>query len=305
VQIEDFRYVVQVAKIGSISRAAEVIGITQPALAKAVRRIEADTGMQLFERTAKGVLLTEAGKAFIHRATKIFLEYTDAMQEMGQMRTGELGLLRLGFSRTVNELMVLNVCKRLMHERPAARLELRERLTGELLPMLRAGDFDLVIAPLPHGQVSDMEFIPLYSDQLHIIAMANHPLRKRDNLTLHDLADFEWMAPPLDTKVRQHINDMFRKQGIDGPRIRIETDFGSVATYRLMQGTKLLSICGDTTKEQIKPLGLTPIDVADADFKREIGIMYRPDAYLSPLVQRVITLLASSPFYAVTAKPPE
>jgi DNA-binding transcriptional LysR family regulator len=293
-QVEDFRYLLAVAKSGSISRAAEQIGISQPALAKAMRRIEADAGLQLFERTAKGVLPTEAGSAFIQRAKKIFLEYSDAMQEMRQMRTGELGVLRLGFSRTVNELMVLDVCKTLLQERPAARFHLRERLSGELLPMLRAGDFDLVLAPLPYGETSDMHFIPLYSDQLHIVAMVNHPLRNKANLTLHDLSEFEWMVPPSDTKVRHHINDMFRKQGIDGPRIRIETDFGSIATYRLIQGTKLLSICGDETRKSLKPMGLEPIEVSDASFKRNIGIMHRPDAYLSPLVQRVIDLLTGA-----------
>ena len=289
-QIEDFDYLLAVAEGGSISRGAELLGISQPALTKAMRRIEADVGLRLFERTAKGVVATEAGRSFIQRATRISLEYSDAMQEMHQIRTGEQGVLRLGFSRTVNEQMVFAVCKLLLRERPVARFELRERLTGELMPMLRAGDLDLALAPLPHGETIDMQFIPLYSDHLYFVAALDHPLRRRKSLGMRDLADAEWMLPPRDTRVRLHIDEMFRARGMALPRIRIETDFGSGATFSLVQGTQLLTICGDSSKNLLQALGLGTLDVAGASFGRDIGIMYRPEGYLSPLAQRVIEL---------------
>lgn len=290
-QIADLDYLLAVARGGSISRAADLLDISQPALTKAVRRIEADAGLRLFERTAKGVVPTEAGQAFIRRAARISLEYEDAMREMRQMRSGDLGVLRLGFSRTVNEQMVFEVCKTLLRERPAARFELRERLSGELLPMLRAGEIDLVLAPLPKGETTDMAFVPLYDDHLYIVAAHDHPLRRKSSVHLHHLADAEWVLPSRDTKIRQKLDDIFRHHGIGGPRIRVETDFGNISTYRLIQGTHLLSICGDETLGKLKPSGLEPLPVAGVDFGRSIGIMYRPDAYLSPLAQREIELL--------------
>jgi DNA-binding transcriptional LysR family regulator len=293
-QITDIDYLLAVEQGGSISRAADLLGISQPALTKAIRRIETDIGLRLFERTAKGVVATEAGHAFLRRAGRISLEYEDAMQEMQQMRTGDLGVLRLGFSRTVNERMVFDVCKKLLRERPAARFRLRESLSGELLPMLRAGELDLVLAPVPKGQSIDMAFVPLYDDRLHVVAMDSHPLRRRPRLSVRDLADTEWMVPHTDTKVRHQIDDMFRRHGLDGPRIRIETDFGSLLTYRLIQGTELLSICGDETLDKLEPMGLTPLAIADAGFARSIGIMHRPDGYLSPLTQRIVELFRQS-----------
>jgi len=289
-QIADLEYLLAVASGGSISRAADLLDISQPALTKAIRRIETDAGLRLFDRTAKGVVPTEAGQAFIRRASRISLEYEDAMREMHQMRTGDLGVLRLGFSRTVNEHMVFDVCKALLRERPAARFELRERLSGELLQMLRAAEFDIVLAPLPDGESTDMGFIPLYSDHLYIVTTHDHPLRRQPELGLRHLADFEWMVPPSDTRVRRHIDDIFRKQGLDGPRVRIETDFGRVSTFRLLQGTQLLSIAGDETVRLLKPMALEPLEVTDASFGRTIGIMYRKEGYLSPLVQRIVEL---------------
>lgn len=289
-QIIDLEYLLVVASSGSISRAADLLDISQPALTKAIRRIETDAGLRLFERTAKGVVPTEAGQAFIRRASKISLEYEDAMREMQQMRTGKLGVLRLGFSRTVNEHMLFDVCKTLLRERPAARFQLRERLSGELLPMLRAAEFEIVLAPLPDGETTDMAFIPLYADQLHIVAMRDHPLRRHPDLTLPHLADVEWMAPPSDTRVRRHLGDMYRKQGLDGPRIRVETDFGRVSIYSLLQGTHLLSICGDETLNTLKAMNLEPLAVAGTRFGRTVGIWYRKEGYLSPLTQRIIEL---------------
>jgi len=294
VHFKDLDYLIAVAHSANLSQAAESLSVSQPSLTKAIRRIESDVGMRLFARSAKGMLLTAAGKVFLQRASKMSIDYTDALREMQLMRTGELGVLRLGFSPTVNKRVVLQTCRRLLIERPAACFQLREKLSGELLGMLRAGELDLILAPLPEGENTDTTFRPLYGDSLHIIAARDHPLRGRPDLRLEHLAQAEWMLPPRDTKVRRRIDSLFRQHGLSDPKIRIETDFGSPSIYQIIEGTALLSLCGDESLAWLESTGLKSLPVADLGFKRTIGILYRPDAYLSPLVLRIIEMFTES-----------
>ena len=102
---------------GSIGRAAEALGLSQPALTKALQRVEAQAGLPLFERSANGMRPTQAGARFLERARRIQLEYDDALQEMQGIRTGQLGMLRLGYSPSIQAL-VLDACRQLLREAP-------------------------------------------------------------------------------------------------------------------------------------------------------------------------------------------
>jgi DNA-binding transcriptional LysR family regulator len=82
---------------GGIGRAAEALDMTQPALTKAVQRVEAQLGVPLFERTTLGMRVTQAGRSFWN-GRRIRLEYEDAIKEMRGIQTGEQGMLRLGYS---------------------------------------------------------------------------------------------------------------------------------------------------------------------------------------------------------------
>src|SRR5690606_15442179 len=117
-ETRDLDYLLAVEDQGSVGRAADFLGITQPALTKAIQRIEAQIGLPLFERTAKGMRPLEAGRAFLARARRIQLEYGDAVTEMRAMKTGEQGVLRLGVSPSIPNSMI-GLCRQLLRERPA------------------------------------------------------------------------------------------------------------------------------------------------------------------------------------------
>ena len=89
-ETRDLEYVLAVEAHGGIGRAAEALDMTQPALTKAVQRVEAQLGVPLFERTTLGMRVTQAGAVFLERARRIRLEYEDAIKEMRGIQTGEV-----------------------------------------------------------------------------------------------------------------------------------------------------------------------------------------------------------------------
>lgn len=291
-QVQDFEYLLAVVEHTSIGRAARALGISQSALTKAVHRIEADAGLQLFIRNAKGVLLTEAGEAFVQRGRKIWLEYADAMREMQQMRTGHLGQVRVGFSPSVSEVLVVTAFAQLIAERPAARLQLRERLISELIEMLVAGGLDLVLATQSESdRAQGLCFQPLYTDRFHVVSDRNHPLQRRGQLALADLAQQQWVLPVPDVRLRRWITQEYRQRGLAGPDVRVEAEFGRIPMWPLVRGSSLLTLCSGGGMAEVRRYGLEILPVQELELSREMGVVTRADAWRSPLVERLTELL--------------
>lgn len=286
-ETRDLEYVLAVQQQGGIGRAAEALGISQPALTKAVRRVEEEVGLPLFERTARGVRPTDAGAAFLERGRRMRLEFDDALKEMRALRGGELGLLRLGYSPSIPYPVILGCCQRLMRERPAARLRLARRLARELMDMLAAGELDLAIAPVPRQRADLVVVSELFHDTLTVVADAAHPLQRKRRVTLADLVDQPWLLPGPHIVLRQQVEAAFRQRGLPAPDLRIEADFGSASLLRLLQGTRLLSVAGATMERT--DLGVLPLRLApeELDLRRSVGIIARAGAWLSPLAQRL------------------
>ena len=287
-ETRDLEYVLAVEAHGGIGRAAEALDMTQPALTKAVQRVEAQLGVPLFERTTLGIRVTQAGAVFLERARRIRLEYEDAIKEMRGIQTGEQGMLRLGYSPSMPNALVLGACRQLIRERPVARLRLTMRVARELMDLLQAGELDLAIAPLPRQANPALVSRELFTDRLAVVADENHPLLRRRNLTLADLTDQQWLLPSAHVLIRQQIDAAFTELGLPAPILRVETDFGSTALFDLVRGTEMLCIAGSTSngaQAGLRPIALRP----DAlDLGRRVGVMSRAGAYLSPLALRMI-----------------
>jgi len=292
-ETRDLEYVLAVSTHGGIGRAAEALGMTQPALTKAIQRVEAQLGVPLFERTTLGMRVTQAGTVFLERARRIRLEYEDALKEMRGIQTGEQGLLRLGYSPSMPTGLVLGACQQLIRERPVARLRLTMRVARELMDLVQAGEVDLAVAPLPRQPNPALASRELFTDRLAVVADEDHPLHRRQNLGLADLVGQHWLLPSAHVLVRQQLEAAFAELGLPAPILRVETDFGSTTLFDLVRGTEMLCIAGATgnsTRASLRPIALR----ADAlDLGRRVGVMSRAGAYLSPLAQRMIDILES------------
>ena len=290
-ETRDLDYLLAVEEHGGIGKAAEALGMSQPALTKAIQRVEAQTGLALFQRTANGVAPTQAGSLFLARARRIALEYEDALKEMHAIRSGEQGVLSLGYSPTVPAALVLGACRQLLKERPAARLRLRRRLARDLVDLLVAGELDLIVAPEPNRDADELSFVELFRDSLSVLADDSHPLHRKRNLRLADLAEQEWLLPGPTIVVRQQVDAAFIRQGLAAPKLRVETDFGSTSLLHLLRGTAMLCVAGTESFDALEGLRALNLDTNELDLRRHIGVVFRKEAYLSPLAQRAMALL--------------
>ena len=289
--LNDIEYLATVAAHQHVGRAAEALGLTQPALTRAIARLEALAGMPLFERHPKGVVLTPAGEAFLRRAERIRMEYDDALSEMHQMKTGELGILRVGLTPTLDTERLMGVVRRLLVERPAARIHLTERLMHYLVQMLLDGELDAVVVPTPQPLPPELEATPLYDDVLHVVADAGHPLQQRRSLQLADLVDQPWLLPPPDTRMRRELERVVQQAGLPALNVRVEAAATGLNTLRLVTGTPMLTLGSQWSMEAMAGIGLRPLPIALPALRRRIGLLTRRHAHVSPLAHRLRELL--------------
>lgn len=284
-------YVLAVQAHGGMGRAADALGLTQPALSKAIQRVEAHLGLPLFERGPGGMTATHAGRVFMQRAKRIQLEYDDALKEMRGLRSGEHGLLRIGSSPSVAADLIVRAGRQLLRERPVARLHLSRRFARDLLDMVSDGQLDLAVMPLPEADMPALAVRELFNDRLAIVADHDHPLQRGRHLGLAALVDQQWLLPAAPFAIRHQIEKAFQSQDLPPPQLRVEVDFGGPLAFDLIRGSGMLTVAGMESGGAIPGFKALDVRQDELDLRRTVGIVTRAGAYVSPLCERMMSLL--------------
>ena len=173
--VRQLRYFMAVAEERHITRAAEKLGIQQPPLSRFIKNIEAELDVRLFTRTPRGVELTEAGQAFHDEARKVLAGLENAIEAARSTARGERGRLCVGVTPTGP---FVTLVPRVMHEFrqafPSVSFTLEERLSGELIDLLRNGRVDACFLWTPRAE--GLVNTPLLHDPLVVALPSVHPL---------------------------------------------------------------------------------------------------------------------------------
>ena len=145
--LRDIEYFAVVAQHGHLGRAAEALGLGQPALSMSLRRLEKSAQAKLVKRTSKGVELTAVGAALLSHAGKLRLARDDLAREVADLARGRAGHLRIGASPSNAEVCLPEACSTLLMEAPKVTLNVAVLDNDALLPALRKGELD-TITPL-------------------------------------------------------------------------------------------------------------------------------------------------------------
>ena len=185
--LQQLRYAVAVADARHFGRAAQACFVSQPALSAQVRELESRLGVQLFERSSRGVLVTRAGAQVIERARRVLREVDDLCDAAAGAAGGLAGPLRLGVIPTIAPYVLPGAVRRIAEVYPAVELYLREDRTDALVSHLLAGELDLLLLALPLHRAG-VEEIPLYDEPFLLAVPEAHPLARRRRCDLAVLA---------------------------------------------------------------------------------------------------------------------
>ena len=179
--LTELRYIVAVARERHFGRAAEACFVSQPTLSVAIKKLEEELDLKLFERGASEVSVTPLGEAIVRQAQSV-LEQAAAIKEIAKRGKDPLsGLLRLGIIYTIGPYLLPELVRHVISMTPQMPLMLQENFTVKLLDMLRTGELDCAILAEPFPDTG-LATAPLYDEPFLVAVPANHPLARRQSI---------------------------------------------------------------------------------------------------------------------------
>lgn len=186
--LNELRFVVALAKARNFRKAAEVCFVSQPALSLAVKKLEDELGVMLFERNRNDVTMTVIGELVVEQATRA-IEEANRVKEIARQGNNQLvGALKLGVIYSIGPYLLPEIIPYLRHSAPEMPLIVEENLTINLETQLRNGVIDVAIIALPFD-IPGIKTLPLYEEEFVVVVPITHDWAKRDSINPEELAD--------------------------------------------------------------------------------------------------------------------
>lgn len=260
--LRSIRYFVQIADLGSITRAAQHLGIAQPALSRHLRSLEEELGTELLVRLPRGVRLTGAGRQFVDHCRRIMRELGRAQDELRSTTDMPQGRVVLGLSPTIAPLVLPGIVERVKRQCPQILLKVVEGFSIQLYDALLAGrvDVGLLTSPAPSRA---LKLTPLISEPIVVLATpeARGPRRF---YTLPELAK----TPVITTEaIRSIVDDQVRRYGA---RLNVDAEIDAVEAIRrlLLRGIGPAVMPVSTFHEDVQAGTIAAFPIADANVHR-------------------------------------
>ena len=214
----------EVARQGSVVKAADILGVTQPAVSKTLRELEETLEVPLFDRSARGAKLTPFGDVFLRHAGASVAALRQGVDGIAQVRAGGGVTVTVGALPTVSAGIM-----------PAAVMAFKQRagattvrvVTGDnavLIAALRVGEVDLVVGRLAEPELmKGLAFEHLYTEAASFVVRPEHPLAGDEGFSLHRIADFTVLLPTEGSIIRPLVDRLLLAHGVGALPNRIET----------------------------------------------------------------------------------
>ena len=236
-----------------VVRAAEAVGMTQPAASKQLREIEDALQVQLFERHARGLVPTSSGEILVRHARSILSEIDLAQQELASLKSGLSGQASLGTVTTPATNLVPAAIGLVKRQHPGLLVNVELDHSRALLDKLQQGHLDVLIARiLDAGSAENLRFEPLCDERHAVLVGSQHPRALQQDVQLQDLLDHPWILPPPGSVLRERLAGLFLQRGLPLPVNVIQTQSLQVITHLLrttdavavLQPEAVGSLCG-------------------------------------------------------------
>jgi LysR family nitrogen assimilation transcriptional regulator len=214
--LKQLEYFVQVAELGSFSKAAVVLDIAQPALSRQVRSLETELHQQLFLRNGRGVTLTDAGKRLFDHSVAVLQLMAHARDDLGASRNEPIGRVTIGLPPSMGRQLTLPLIDRFKKELPAARLAIVEGLSTHIVEWVTTGRIDIGLVYNPEAQPG-LEITPLLQEQLGLVGHAPKGKRKRaalPPLPMKELSHYPLIVPERIHAMRRLLDTQAALAGI-------------------------------------------------------------------------------------------
>lgn len=198
---------------GSLHKAADRLGMSQPAATRLLQDLEELVGAELFERTSKGMVTTSTGRMFVHHAMAILAGIDQVHDEAQALRSGHAGTLHVGLFSGAPPMLAARAIAAIKASTPQVQVRLVAADNEKLLSDLQDGSLGLVIGRAPPASAAaSLNFEPLYTDYFSVTCSTANARAPQEPCQLPQLMDFPWILPLPGTPFRQSLDIQFLGQ---------------------------------------------------------------------------------------------
>ena len=290
-KLRDLHVFMTIAQRGSMAKAAEHLGVSQPAVSEIIADLEHALGVRLLDRGPQGVTPTMYGREMIERSRAAFDELKQGITTIEALADPTVGAVRIGCSESLMSAILAPVIDRFSREYPRVRLHVQNTNTSTLdLPDLRDRTLDVVLVrPVrPHANDEDMNVEMLFNDEMVVAVGKTHRLAHRHDVDLVEILDEPWILTAPGTWNHTTIANALQAQGFDMPPIRLTTfslnlRIDLLATGRFITAFPKAAISADAERSSLKIL---PVNLPARPWPVEIITL--KNRTLNPAAQRFI-----------------
>jgi DNA-binding transcriptional LysR family regulator len=271
-QLEAF---VEVARRGSVSRAAEALYATQPTITARLKGLEQELDAKLFLRSQRGMRLSDAGRAFLPFAERTIDTVTSGRRLL-ELARGESGQLALGAAPAVSTYVLPRILTRFRRTHPKVALAVRTGHSEEVLELVLREQVQIGLCrALRHPEI---EAIPLYEDELVLVVDPRHPFAEQAEIGPDQLTEVQLILFDRTSSYHRLTSDFFEEVGAV-PRGIMELDNIDAAKKMVEQGLGVALLPHTAVAAELEGGSLRALTLADApEPKRRIVILRRRDA---------------------------
>jgi DNA-binding transcriptional LysR family regulator len=293
-KLHDVRVLMSAVEAGSMAKAAQRLGTSQPAVSRSIADLEHTLGVRLLERSAWGVAPTQYGEAIVRRGVAVFDELRQGVKDIEFLADPTAGELRIGCPEPIASGPVMAVINRLTRRHPRIVFHV---MTGNA-PSTHRGLVERTIEvgiTRVVGRLDEevLRVETLFDDELVVAAGANNPLTRRRRIDLAELAHEKWAMPLRESFTMALAAEAFRARGLEPPHATVVTPSQSLRNRLLVTGGFLTMIHGLALAVPNRFPTIRPLPVAMPTARRPIAIITLKKRVLSPLAESFIASIRS------------
>lgn len=285
-------YFKKTADMTSIGRAARELFVTQPAVSKQIKSLEDELGEKLFDRIGKKVFLTKAGQILYSHADKIIRSVEEAKTAVKDMSAECSGELVIGTSDHISLHRLPDILKSYIIGHPKVDLKLHCHRSETILDMVKKNLLDLGVITLPKVADNLVSKI-IWEDPMSLVFPKKHVLASMKIIKLIDIVKHGMILPEIGTTTRKTIENVFSRKKLT-PKVDMEVAYIETIKGLVKAGLGISILPDKAVEHEVKAGTLIKAKIQDADFRRNLGVIYLKNKFLSRPAKEFLKFLEMS-----------
>lgn len=278
---DQLRYFIAVAKYEHLGRAAEELGLSQPALSRSISRLEEEFDTRLFDRSGRRIQLNSNGKVLLRHVERALAELEDVRKALRDTKDQARHVVSIGFLATFGARVIPNLIRRFKVDHPSVQFRLLQGPYPSLRERLVSGEIDLCLVA-PRFVDTNLDWKPLFTEELFVLVPRAHRLAAQVSISLSEIANEPVVALKKDYGMRQYVDDLCRQAGFT-PDIAYEGE--EISTLVGLVGANFGVTLAPA--ESVKGSDLVrAVRISEPQCFRTIGVAWRRGRYMSDTTAR-------------------